>query len=132
MDLGEHVRTHGPPVSARHCRDTEELGDATAHRGVGAEIVGVVVVEDLHEVVEAGAVLADSKRNVHGATERRQQSGESGGKRILDPREAQVDPCVAVRIADWRSRHDQCRSTISSRVVAAGIAGGLQPSGVGR
>ena len=84
MDLREHVRTDGTSVGTRHCRNAQELGDAAAHRGVGAEIVGVVVVEDLHEVIEAGAVLPDGERNGYGAAERGRAAWRVG--RETDPR----------------------------------------------
>ena len=73
----------------------------------------MVVVEDLHEVIEAGPVLTDGKRNVYGAAERDEEIGKSGGERILDPRQVEVVPLRCYAIAEWRSRHDQCRSTIS-------------------
>ena len=99
VELGKHMRTHRATVSARHVRDADELGDAAARRGVGSEIVRVVVIEELHEFVDAGPILADRKRN---ATARRngvrRLPNRAGNGSSIQVRFRSVH-CVAVRTA---------------------------------
>ena len=99
-------------------------------RGVDADVVDVVV-QELREVVEAGAVLTGGERDAGGLAQRSEQVRHARRERVLQPREVEVLPLtgdtgcrVEVPPAPVHIDHQLCVSAcVARRRQACGVGG---------